>query len=346
MIHDDFFAGQHHGHAVIPVDFSHADDLFAATVQSTSIADTSPHQSGHDYSGLMSFINATPAGRSAASDMHSQISAFIASDAAHAPTKDQTANTPYSGALLTDGDTGGMDGATGPAESPAPADSGDGSSGGCNSGDPNCVEIPGQRPQDEAPAEPSGPPTLPYSGDGSAPTGGSAPPDPKPCEPVHSSPTPALAPNGVNVNALRNMVDDLANKFDGMGKEGDIEHGVLIYADAAGHLRAGTIFTGDSDKVTMSYEPQAGERIVGWLHSHPLSYTVEERFMSSSDVTQMQNLINSGRADPNMLSYIKDNDSGTAGVYEYQSNYRSTLGQQPKEGREVTHDVKPGTCAN
>jgi hypothetical protein len=57
--------------------------------------------------------------------------------------------------------------------------------------------------------------------------------------------------------------------------------------------------------------------------------------MSSSDVAMMKSMVGTGKADPNMLSYVKDNDSGTAGVYEYQSNYRYNA-SNPKEGREVT----------
>lgn len=138
---------------------------------------------------------------------------------------------------------------------------------------------------------------------------------------THSSPVPDLAPAGVNVESLRDLIMNSANQIKATADYQDKEHGVVILRATDGTLRTSAMSTGTSGENTISVDLHAGEKIVAWLHSHP-DNGIDQTRMSPADISQRQDLISANYADAGMLTYILDIKS--SGVYEYDANSKKT----------------------
>ena len=177
------------------------------------------------------------------------------------------------------------------------------------------------------------PPPPGYSSGGYTP--------PPPC--IHYTPPPPYTPSNVNLNALRDTAASLRRTLMTMDKS--VEHSAFIFADAAGHLRTSPIFTSTSADNTgkVAIAPNAGEHIVGWIHSHPSSWAVDQRLPSNPDNkvdpnlpsdTEMVNLMTySSSVDTNMLYYISDVRTGD--TYEYNPH----MGLRPSLGNDISADT-------
>ncbi|SHN19650.1 protein of unknown function [Duganella sacchari] len=183
---------------------------------------------------------------------------------------------------------------------------------------------------------------YPGPGEGGGGGGGGDNPEPPPCH--HSSPAPAQAPSGVNLDKLRDMVGQLSNQIKGMSDSNRIEYGAFIYRSSDGALHTTALARGDEDSSPISFQPSAGDKIVGWLHSHPVDPVIDERFPSTprnssngiGDTGAARNLLNNTTSvDPGMLMYILDAKSGQA--YEY----TAAGGDNRSLGNNVTADA---TC--
>lgn len=142
---------------------------------------------------------------------------------------------------------------------------------------------------------------------------------------THSSPAPAITPTGVNLESLRDMIMNAANQIKATADYQDNEHGVVIVRASDGTLRSSAISTGVSDGNTINVDLHTGEKIVGWLHSHPET-NIEQTKQSPFDVEQRKQLIAANYADAGMLTYILDVKSN--GVFEYAAN--SNKNTEPK----------------
>jgi hypothetical protein len=174
------------------------------------------------------------------------------------------------------------------------------------------VTVTGHRDPEPDPPPPDHPGDW---GDGGGTTGGNSDTGPH-----HRTPVPAHAPADVDMDALRNLVLDTANQLKAMAAKDGNEHGALIVRAADGSLKIGPISTGDPDKNTMEYQPQPGEKIVGWVHDHPFEVGIDERMPSHFDVNQYHDLTSKAGVDPNALMYIVDMESGD--TFEYQNTSR------------------------
>ncbi|SHN19703.1 hypothetical protein SAMN05192549_105311 [Duganella sacchari] len=181
---------------------------------------------------------------------------------------------------------------------------------------------------------------YPYNPDPGGGGGGGEPPAPAPCH--HSSPAPALTPANVNLDALRDKVVQLSNEMKAMGIN-DVERGALIVRSADGSLHTTPITSGDADGQlnSISYQPVAGEKVVGWVHSHPEVDGRDERLPSNphnsnngiGDTAAARALLQNPSVDPGMLMYIVDAKSGQA--YEY-----TAAGSDNRSlGKNVTSDA-------
>jgi hypothetical protein len=201
---------------------------------------------------------------------------------------------------------------------------------------------PPQDPYPDPPPQenpwPNGPPPI-WQPDPTVGTGGSPPQqDLPPCQ-VHSSPAPSMTPAGVDLNTLRNQVEQAAKQIMGMNK--DVEHGVLWLRTPSGQIVQSSIVDGTNTGFNMSFNPQEGT-LVAYLHSHPATPGVDETLPSwpghqaddgPADTTVAQGLISNGYADPGGLMYILDDASGH--TFEY------TMGggdQQRARGADISAD--------
>jgi hypothetical protein len=155
---------------------------------------------------------------------------------------------------------------------------------------------------------------------GSADGGGSAEPALPPCQ-VHSSPPPALTPQGVDLNALRNMVETASNDIGKM--DSSVEHAVFFIRMPDGHVERSAVIHGDNYGFEASLSLNGGQ-IVAWIHSHPAEWGIDETIPSfprsvspdnTPDTTFAASIVASHAADPGALMYIRDNASGK--TYEY-----------------------------
>jgi hypothetical protein len=175
--------------------------------------------------------------------------------------------------------------------------------------------------------------------------GGSTPTEPPDCSKIHNSPPPPTPPTNVPLNQLRNTMVDLAGLMKDMDPRR--EHGILVVSDANGFTRVGEWAHGDANSLTAAVNLQAGEKIVGWIHSHPSLNGVDQRLPSSPasnpndgdnvDTVQWARIAALPAADPGMMAYIYDVKSGK--VYEYPANGAA----ERSLGNNVSDDT-PATC--
>jgi hypothetical protein len=172
-------------------------------------------------------------------------------------------------------------------------------------------------------------------GGGGEGSGGSSPVSttepPQNCLPLHTSPIPASAPRDVDMNGLRNTMLDVASQIKAL--DANIEHGALVVRSANGNLRVGEMAHGVEGSITIGIQPQPGDVIVGYIHSHPYN-GIDQKTPSNHDIKQMAELRKFSITDPGMMMYILDNESGD--VYEYSSNVK----KNPPLGNNVTDDVR------
>lgn len=159
----------------------------------------------------------------------------------------------------------------------------------------------------------------------------SSPEPPHDCPVVHSSPVPADAPKDVDMNKLRNTVLDVANMIKGM--DPGIEHGAIIVRSPDGTLRVGTVAHGTADDIAIAVDLSTGEKIVGYIHSHPEN-SIEQKLPSRYDFDQAYALRATSNADKGMMLYILDNASGD--VFEY---HAGTSRNTTRTGPNITDDT-------
>lgn len=192
------------------------------------------------------------------------------------------------------------------------------------------ISIPGTVPPAEGSAYDPGHDPGPGSiGAGSAPV--SSPEGPRDCTPVHSSPVPADAPTDVDMNKLRNTMLDVASQIKGL--DSAIEHGAVVVRSADGTLRVGEMAHGNSGEITIAVSLYAGDKIVGYIHSHPAD-DLNQTLPSRHDFDQAAALREKSYTDKGMMLYILDNKSGD--VFEY---HAGTPRNTTKSGPNVTDDT-------
>lgn len=214
-----------------------------------------------------------------------------------------------------------------------------GYSGEASRGSIPSVTITGYPPSDEGSGGPGWWPGGFDPGPGGSGGGGSTPapnPEPPSCPPVHSSPVPAKAPAGVDMNTLRNTMNDVAAYIKTM--DDSIEHGALVLRASDGTLRVGEVRHGTPDSVEMATYPLPGEVIVGYIHSHPDS-GIDQTRPSTHDFDAAATLRTNPVADPALMLYILDNLSGD--VFEYHAD---TPRNTNRTGENITDDTSQPTC--
>jgi hypothetical protein len=187
-------------------------------------------------------------------------------------------------------------------------------------------------------------PWDPYGGGGGyGDTGGGGGGDnpPPPCQ-VHNSAPPPVTPAGVDLNALRNMVETASNQIAGMDQR--YEHAYYFIRMPDGHVERSAVIDGDENGYDGSV-PLNGGQIVAWVHSHPSLAGFDETIPSfpgsvppgePSDTGTAASMISSGAADPGALMYIRDNASGR--TFEYTA---AGLNGQRAQGADISSDHPP-----
>lgn len=115
----------------------------------------------------------------------------------------------------------------------------------------------------------------------------------------------------------------------------DWEWGAFIYRGVDGLLHVSAPFTAqlhDSMDGAIAHVPD-GAHIVGYIHTHPVDDTMDERTLSGPDRTFIQNItsngIPNGTVDPNLMAYVttKDNDTSYhTYVYDKSNRTRTSSG--------------------
>jgi hypothetical protein len=122
-----------------------------------------------------------------------------------------------------------------------------------------------------------------------------------------------LAPQGFDLKALRDSINEIAAAIRLLDPY--IEHGAIVARTPGGALRVGTMAHGDADSITMDFQLQAGETIVGYIHSHPETNGRDQKLPSPHDFDQAAALRLQACTDKAMPLYILDIETGD--VYEY-----------------------------
>jgi hypothetical protein len=155
-------------------------------------------------------------------------------------------------------------------------------------------------------------------------------------------PPPPVTPAGVDLNALRNMVEAASNEIAGMRQ--DIEHAFFFVRMPDGHIERGPVIVGTRNGFSGGVDLNGGQ-IVAYIHSHPAEAGVDETIPSypgatpsgnTPDTTVAASLIRSGAADPGALMYIRDNASGH--TFEYTA---AGLDGQRAQGADISSDHPP-----
>jgi hypothetical protein len=187
-------------------------------------------------------------------------------------------------------------------------------------------------------------PWDPYGGGGgygdTGGGGGGDNPTP-PCQ-VHNSAPPPVAPAGVDLNTLRNMVEAASNEIAGMPR--DVEHAFFFLRMPDGHVERAPVIHGTPNGFDATVELNGG-RVVAYIHSHPAESGVDETIPSypgaaapgrTPDTTFALSMITSGAADPGALMYIRDNASGH--TFEYTI---AGPNAQRTQGADISSDHPP-----
>jgi hypothetical protein len=188
-------------------------------------------------------------------------------------------------------------------------------------------------------------PWNPYgdNGGGYGDTGGGGGGDPQPDPCTHSSPAPASGAPNVNLEALRDSVQAIANQI--LTMDPGKEHGAYFIRTSDGGMRVTSIWTGGDSSFRSSYGLYPGESLVAWVHSHP-NNGADNRFPSTSfnaehpesaDTLAADFLLSTPNTDPNALMYIIDVRSRD--TFEYTAKGGDTL--RPL-GADITKDQAAG----
>jgi hypothetical protein len=155
-----------------------------------------------------------------------------------------------------------------------------------------------------------GGPTGPTPGDGG---GGLEAPNQK-TEDAKDTPCVDEVPANVDKEHLNDLAKFMGNVLAGKQDATGHEWGAFIYRTPDGQLYQSEPFTAgrfDSMDGAVATGIPGNAIIVGYLHTHPVDDLMDERNLSDDDRDFIRNLIDSGRADPNMLAYVvtKDEES-------------------------------------
>lgn len=146
--------------------------------------------------------------------------------------------------------------------------------------------------------------------------------------PTHSSAIPAHVPAWVNMNDLRNVAVLTGYWMMREVYDQKIEHGSIIIRYPDGTIGSTKIQHGDQIEVKMSYQPKEGEKIIGYIHTHPASEYYSQTTPSPDDFKHADMLRKHPAADLNLMIYIADIKTG--GIYEYDRDaYKNPKYQGP-----------------
>lgn len=178
-------------------------------------------------------------------------------------------------------------------------------------------------------------------GGGGGGGGGGDDPDEDPCQ--HTSPPPSVTPAGTTLEAVRDIIADIASTIRGMQNYQTLEYGAVVVRQADGTLRSGDISIGTVDHVNISIGLMPGETIVAYIHSHPVRNDGVDNGVPSNgsngaqaggDTGEAARLLTNPRTDPGGLMYILDANNG--GVYEYTMQGGENRTKGPDIARDTT----------
>ena len=174
-------------------------------------------------------------------------------------------------------------------------------------------------------------------GGGSGGGGGGSPlqnADHQQTEDANDTPCVDELPAGMDINDL-NHLNDLAKfsarQIAALQDSTGHEWGVIIYRGTDGQLYQSDPFTAGHphDMNGARATLPSGAVVVGYLHTHPIDETMDERNLSGDDVDFIRALIENGgtnvTADPNMLAYVVTMDEEASyKTYVYDKSKRTS----------------------
>lgn len=136
--------------------------------------------------------------------------------------------------------------------------------------------------------------------------------------PADPTPSVVATPAGVNMDELNAIMLFQSNVLASYSAGDGNEWGVIVYKDVNGNLHASNNFTaGQPNNLNGARAAVPGNAtIVAWQHTHPYTSGTDQRMPSplsqgpNSDAAFVQGLINLGRADPHMVTYINTDING------------------------------------
>ena len=166
---------------------------------------------------------------------------------------------------------------------------------------------------------------------------GTSTPVPQQTAPTAPSPVTPTAPSGsttqpstiytVDRNLVLAHITNLASQIRAKSDVRRIEYGAMVIADRDGNIRVTEIQKGDGNEVSVAIQLSPGERIVGWVHSHPTNsapvpsspgYVVNPG--ESSDTEEAARLIQQSAADPRFVIAIYGKGQDVLNTFEYSGN--------------------------